>query len=98
MVIEEVQKAPQLLDEVHSLVEKRPEFGSCSRARAPASCGLMPLVWEAANPHATLAAYAALYLQEEVQAEDLALQIGDISRFLEDLLLGFRLPVFQRRA
>ena len=68
----------------------------------------MPLVWEAPNPQATLAAYAALYLQEEVQAEALVRQIGDFSRFLEvisfsqgilgDLLLGFRLPVFQRRA
>ena len=92
----------------------------------------MPLVWEAADPKATLAAYAALYLQEEVQAEALVRQIGDFSRFLEvisfsqgsllnlaglareveiprkraesylgileDLLLGFRLTVFQRRA
>ncbi|MEB3257098.1 MAG: DUF4143 domain-containing protein [Cyanobacteriota bacterium] len=81
---------------------------------------------------ATLAAYAGLYLREEVQAEALVRQIGDFSRFLEvisfsqasqlnlaalareaeiprkraegylsileDLLLAFQLPVFQRRA
>ena len=77
-------------------------------------------------------AQAALYLQEEVQAEALVRQIGDFARFLEvisfsqgsllnlanlareaeiprkraesylgileDLLISFRLPVFQRRA
>ena len=32
---------------------------------------------------ATLAAYASLYLQEEVQAEALVRQIGDFTRFLE---------------
>lgn len=92
----------------------------------------MPLVWQAPDPAATLAAYAGLYLQEEVRAEALVRQVGDFARFLEvisfshgsqlnlaslareaeiprkraesylaileDLLLGFRLPVFQRRA
>jgi len=169
VVVDEIQKAPQLLDGVHSLVEERPELrfvltGSSARklrhgaanllggrlvaAHMPPfmaaelgdgfnleralEIGLVPLVWEAADPNATLAAYAALYLQEEVQAEALVRQIGDFSRFLEvisfsqgsllnlaalareaeiprkraesylgileDLLLGFRLPVFQRRA
>jgi predicted AAA+ superfamily ATPase len=94
--------------------------------------GLVPLIWQAAEPQANLAAYASLYLQEEVQAEALVRQIGDFSRFLEvisfsqasqlnlaslareaeiprkraesylsileDLLLAFRLPVFQKRA
>jgi len=91
--------------------------------------GLVPLIWQAADPSASLAAYASLYLQEEVQAEALVRQIGDFSRFLEeisfsqasllnlaalaretaiprkraesylsileDLLLSFRLPVFE---
>ena len=169
VVVDEVQKAPQLLDVVHSLVEERPELrfvltGSSARklrhgaanllggrlvaAHMPPfmaaelgdgfnleralQIGVVPLVWEAADPKATLAAYAALYLQEEVQAEALVRQIADLSRvlevitlsqgsllnlagrareaeiprkraesylgILEDLLLGFRLPVFQRRA
>jgi predicted AAA+ superfamily ATPase len=169
VVIDEVQKAPQLLDVVHSLVEERagPRFvltGSSARklrhgaanllggrlvaAQMPPflaaelgeafdlqralQIGLVPLVWEAPDPAATLAAYAGLYLQEEVQAEALVRQVGDFARFLEvisfsqgsllnlaalareaeiprkraegylgileDLLLGYRVPVFQRRA
>jgi predicted AAA+ superfamily ATPase len=169
VVIDEIQKAPQLLDVVHALVEEQPQLrfvltGSSARklrhgaanllggrlvaasmppfmaaelgaafdlARA-LEIGLVPLVWQAPDPAATLAAYAGLYLQEEVQAEALVRQIGDFSRFLEvisfsqasqlnlaalareaeiprkraegylsileDLLLAFQLPVFQRRA
>ncbi len=169
VVIDEIQKAPPLLDVVHALVEARPELrfvltGSSARklrhgaanllggrlleVHMPPSMaaalgeafnlkralqiGLVPLVWQAPDPQATLAAYASLYLQEEVQAEALVRQIGAFARFLEvisfshasqlnlaalareaeiprkraesylkvleDLLLGYRLPVFQRRA
>jgi uncharacterized protein len=169
VVIDEVQKAPQLLDVVHALVERRSDLrfvltGSSARklrhgaanllggrlvsAHMPPfmaaelgeafdleralKTGLVPLIWQAPDPAATLAAYAGLYLQEEVQAEALVRQLGDFARFLEvisfsqasqlnlaalareaeiprkraesylavleDLLLGFRLPVFQRRA
>lgn len=169
VVIDEVQRAPQLLDVVHALVEQRRDLrfvltGSSARklrhgaanllggrllalhmgpfmaaelgqdfdlTRAQTN-GLVPLVWQAVDPQATLAAYASLYLQEEVQAEALVRQIGDFARFLEvisfsqgsllnmanlareaeiprkraesylgileDLLISFRLPVFQRRA
>ena len=169
VVIDEVQKAPQLLDVVHGLVERRPdlrfvltgssarklrhgaanllggrlvsahmppfmaaELGEAFRLDRALKSGLVPLIWQAPDPAATLAAYAGLYLQEEVQAEALVRQLGDFARFLEvisfshasqlnlaalareaeiprkraesylavleDLLLGFRLPVFQRRA
>lgn len=169
VVIDEVQKAPQLLDVVHALVEERPELrfvltGSSARKLRHGAAnllggrlvsasmppfmaaelgtsfelskalriGLVPLIWQASEPGASLAAYASLYLQEEVQAEALVRQIGDFGRFLEvlsfsqasllnlaslareaeiprkraesylsileDLLLGFRVPVFQRRA
>lgn len=94
--------------------------------------GLLPLVWAAAEPEATLRAYNALYLREEVQMEGLVRNMGSFARFLEamsfshaavlnlsnvsrecqvsrktvegfleileDLLLGFQLPVFCRRA
>ena len=126
VVIDEVQRAPQLLDVVHSLLEDRtfwsgqaaPRFvltgSSARKLRHGASnllagrlveaamppflaaelgdtfnlsralqIGLVPLIWEASDPAATLAAYASLYLQEEVQAEALVRQIGDFSRFLE---------------
>ena len=169
VVIDEVQKAPQLLDVVHGLVEQRrdlrfvltgssarklrhgaanllggrlvaaqmspflaAELGESFDLQRALQIGLVPLVWQAPEPPATLAAYASLYLQEEVQAEALVRQVGDFARFLEvisfshgsqlnlaalareaeiprkraesylgileDLLLGFRLPVFQRRA
>lgn len=42
----------------------------------------MPLVWEAADPKATLAAYAAFYLQEEI--EGLALE-GLVAQHLRAL-------------
>lgn len=44
--------------------------------------GLVPLVCQAANPAATLAAHAALDLQEEALAEALVRQIGAFARFL----------------
>jgi predicted AAA+ superfamily ATPase len=45
--------------------------------------GLVPLVWDADRPREALAAYVALYLQQEVQAEGLVRRIGDFARFLE---------------
>lgn len=94
--------------------------------------GLLPLVLDSKDPQATLNAYATLYLEQEIQAEGLARNVGAFARFLEvmsfshgavlnaaavareceierrtvvnyieileDLLLGFRLPVFTRRA
>jgi predicted AAA+ superfamily ATPase len=169
VVIDEIQKAPPLLDVVHALVAEQPdlrfvltgssarklrrgaanllggrlvaahmppfmaaELGTAFDLQRALRIGLVPLVWQAADPMATLAAYAGLYLQEEVQAEALVRQVGDFARFLEvisfsqgsqlnlaglareteiprkraeayleileDLLLAFRLPVFQRRA
>lgn len=94
--------------------------------------GLLPLVWAADDPGATLKAYSGLYLREEVQMEGLVRNVGSFARFieaisfshasvlnlsnvarecqvnrktvegyleiLEDLLLGFRLAVFNQRA
>lgn len=45
--------------------------------------GLIPLVVTAADPADTLAAYAGLYLEQEVQAEGLVRNTGDFARFLE---------------
>ncbi|MFA6092223.1 MAG: AAA family ATPase [Elusimicrobiota bacterium] len=45
--------------------------------------GLLPLVHYADDPEDVLAAYAALYMREEVQMEGLVRNIGDFSRFLE---------------
>ncbi len=122
VVIDEIQKAPALLDVVHALTEtdKRLRFvltGSSARklrrgaanllagrlvearlhpfmaaelgaafdmGRALAM-GLVPLVWNATDPAATLRAYASLYLREEVQAEALVRDIGAFARFLESI-------------
>lgn len=45
--------------------------------------GLVPMVWESANPEEKLRSYAALYLKEEVQAEGIVRQVGDFARFME---------------
>lgn len=45
--------------------------------------GMVPLVWNAPDPSASLRAYASLYLREEVQAEALVRDISAFARFLE---------------
>jgi uncharacterized protein len=49
------------------------------------SIGLLPLVWDAANPISILKGYAGLYLKEEIQEEGLVRQLGDFARFLETI-------------
>ena len=170
VVIDEIQRAPALLDIVHRRIEDRSralrfvltgssarklrrgaanllagrllhaemhpfmaaELGDRFDLQRALRLGLVPLVWQAANPQAALDAYVALYLREEVQAEALVRNAGAFARFLEaisfshgsllnlsevardcevgrktvegylqileDLLLGFRIPVFARRA
>lgn len=169
VVIDEIQKVPNLLDVVHLLIDRSPRrqfilTGSSARKLKRAGVdllagravlktmhpfmaaelgprfdlernlrlGMLPLVLASADPDATLKSYAALYVREEVQAEGLVRNVGAFARFLEavsfsqasplnasqvarecqigrriveghlevleDLLLGFRLPVFRRRA
>ena len=168
VVVDEVQRAPELLHVVHDLLESpsAPRFiltgSSARKVRRDAAnllggralvrtlhpfmaaelgdfdlersltTGLVPLIVDASDPAATLAAYASLYLEQEVQAEGLVRNVGTFARFLqavsfshssvlnisnvareaqasrktvegyleilEDLLLGFRVPVFTRRA
>ena len=168
-IIYEVQKAPALLDSIHSLIEeyKNHQFiltGSSARKLRRGGVnllagrallthfhpfmaaelgtdfsldtalrnGLIPLIVSAKMPAKTLATYVALYLKEEVKEEGLVRDIGAFARFLEaisfshgsilnlsniarecnvsrkivenyisiieDLLLGYKLPVFNRRA
>ena len=118
VVIDEIQKLPQLLDEVHLLIEERGArfllTGSSARklrrggvnllggrARSLSlhpfvsqelpdfdllhalNFGLIPPIYLSDEPDADLAAYAGLYLQEEVAAEGLTRNIPAFSRFLE---------------
>jgi predicted AAA+ superfamily ATPase len=168
VVVDEVQRVPELLSVVHATLEQpgAPRFvltGSSARklrrggvnllaGRAllrtlhpfmaaelsefrieeALRVGLLPLVVAAEDPEDTLRSYAALYLEQEVQLEGWARNIGNFARFLEsislshgavlnvsnvarecqierktaagyvevieDLLLGFRIPIFTRRA
>lgn len=59
------------------------ELGTGFDMQRALQIGLVPLVWNAPDPAATLRAYAALYLREEVQAEALVRNVGAFARFLE---------------
>jgi len=45
--------------------------------------GMLPLVWAAPNPEATLKSYLSLYMQTEVMAEGLIKNVAAFARFLE---------------
>ena len=59
------------------------ELGARFDLQRALQTGLVPLVWNAPDPVATVRAYASLYLREEVQAEALVRDIGGFARFLE---------------
>lgn len=118
VVIDEVQRLPSLLNEVHRLIEaRRLKFALCGssarklkragvnllagralpRAMHPfvpeeiglepdmdqlLRFGLLPIVWDAPEKQETLAAYARLYLKEEIQAEALVRNLPGFARFL----------------
>ena len=169
ILLDEVQKLPELLEVVHAWIEQKTDqqfvlTGSSARKLRRAGVnllggravqvtlhpymanelkqdfelsralkrGMLPVVWGAKDPEATLLAYNGLYLREEVQMEGLVRDVGAFARFLEamsfshaavlnlsnvsrecqvkrktcegyleileDLLLGFRLEVFSKRA
>jgi predicted AAA+ superfamily ATPase len=119
VVVDEVQRVPELLNVVHALIEQpvRRQFvltGSSARklrrggidllaGRAlyytlhpfmaaewlsfqlstAFQTGLLPLVVASAQPEEVLKAYATLYLQEEVQLDGWARNVGSFARFLE---------------
>ena len=119
VVLDEVQRVPQLLPVVHEILESpdRRRFvltGSSARklrrggfdllagralvrhlhpfmaAELPSfdlgealRHGLLPLVRASRRPGDVLAAYASLYLEQEVRLEGLARNVGAFARFLE---------------
>lgn len=120
VVLDEVQRVPELLTVVHQLIEESggPRFvltGSSARKLkrsgidllagravirtmhpfmaaelgdrfdlfAALKVGLLPLVWDAADPADTLRAYAGLYVQQEIQSEGMVRDLGAFYRFLE---------------
>ena len=122
IVIDEIQKLPELLDVVHLVIEERKDLrfiltGSSARKLKNAgvdllagralvrsmhpfmaaelgasfslpealTTGLVPLVFDTSNKKDRLAAYAGLYIKEEVQLEGLVRNIGSFNRFLESI-------------
>ncbi|KAF0243995.1 MAG: hypothetical protein FD180_2884 [Planctomycetota bacterium] len=168
VVVDEVQRAPEVLNEVHRLIESRrlrfaltgssarklrrkgvnllagravtrrmhpltaSELGRDFDLRRAVRFGGLPLACTSEDPADYLSGFVATYLREEVQQEGFARNLGSFSRFLEaasfsqgavlnmasvardcaigaklvedyfgileDLLIGYRLPAFARRA
>ena len=118
VIVDEVQRLPGLLNEVHRFIEeKRLRFVLCGSSdrklkRADVNLlagralrrsmhpfvpeelgahfdlhetlrfGLLPIVWDSTEKSETLAAYAQLYLKEEIQAEALVRNLPGFARFL----------------
>ncbi|MBN2320525.1 MAG: ATP-binding protein [Acidobacteria bacterium] len=118
VIVDEVQRAPGILNEVHRFMEnKKLKFALCGSSarklkRAGVNLlagralnrsmhpfvpeeldrqmdiedalryGLLPIVWDSIEKAETLAAYAQLYLKEEVQAEALVRNLSGFARFL----------------
>ncbi len=120
VVVDEVQRIPELLNVVHALIESgrghrfvltgssarklrrggvnllggraamrsmhpfmAGELGGRFDLEAALRLGSVPAVVSAEDPKSALAAYAALYVEQEVRAEGLARDIGGFARFLE---------------
>ena len=117
-IIDEVQRLPNLLNEVHRFIEERrlrfvlcgssarklkkakvnllagralhrsmhpflpEEMGSQFNLDEALRFGLLPIIWDSPAKEETLAAYARLYLKEEIQAEALVRNLPGFARFL----------------
>ncbi len=118
VVIDEVQRLPNLLNEVHRAIEEQglrfvlsgssarklkrsgvnllagralhramhpfvpEELGAQFDLDTAMTVGLLPVVWDDEDRVETLAAYARMYLKEEIQAEALVRNLPGFARFL----------------
>ncbi|MCX5750454.1 MAG: AAA family ATPase [Candidatus Saganbacteria bacterium] len=168
IVLDEIQRVPELLNEVHRLIEKRRyrfvltgssarkirrkgynllggralaysmhqlttiELGKDFDLKHSLRYGHLPAAYLESDPKAFLESYVGAYLREEIQQEGLTRNLSAFSRFLEaasfsqgstlslssvardcavgrkvvedyfaileDLLIGYRLPVFAKKA
>ena len=120
IVVDEIQRVPELLNVVHDLMETgnghrfvltgssarklrrggvnllagravlrsmhpfmAGEMGPAFDLATSLRLGNVPTVVSSQDPGSALAAYAALYVEQEVRAEGLARDVGSFSRFLE---------------
>ncbi|MBI2900271.1 MAG: ATP-binding protein [Planctomycetes bacterium] len=118
VVVDEVQRLPFLLNEVHRAIEERKmrfaltgssarkfrragvnllagravrramypfapeELGEAFDLHRALRIGTLPLIWTSEDPEDRLAAYARLYLKEEIQAEAAVRNLQGFARFL----------------
>ena len=118
VVVDEVQRLPNLLNEAHRFIEERKlrfvlcgssarklkrsgvnllagralrrqmhpfvpeEIGDGFDLEDALRHGLLPVIWDSPEKEESLAAYAQLYLREEVQAEALVRNLPGFARFL----------------
>lgn len=59
------------------------ELGDAFELDKAVKVGMIPMVWQAADPWEKIINYVGVYLREEVIAEGLVRQVGDFARFLE---------------
>jgi predicted AAA+ superfamily ATPase len=99
VVLDEVQRVPALLNEVHRAIEtdrrrfvllgssarrlKTAELGRDFNLEQVLRFGSIPLVWQADDPKATLEAYAQMYVREEIRGEALVRNLPGFLRFLQ---------------
>ncbi len=95
--IDEIQRIPELLNEVHYGIEKlKLKFAlSGSSARKLRKAGTLPLIYSAPSKKQQLQAYVHSYLREEVQAEGLVRDLPAFAQFLKvaSLLHGCELSM-----
>lgn len=118
VVVDEVQRLPELLNEAHRFIENRgfrfvlcgssarklkkagtnllagralkrimhpfvpEELGGDFSLEKALTYGTLPLIWQAESKSESLAAYAELYLKEEIQAEAVVRNLPGFARFL----------------
>jgi uncharacterized protein len=69
------------------------ELGNAFDLTKALQVGLLPLVWQGADPADILRSYVALYVREEVQMEGLVRRLAHFNRFLEAISFSQGSPI-----
>ena len=87
IIVDEIQKVPDLLDEVHWLMVNKGLFfilsGSSARKLKKRGANMIPRHYMVANARNRLKSYIELYLKEEIMEEAAVQNVDDFIRFLE---------------
>jgi uncharacterized protein len=83
VVLDEVQRVPALLNEVHRAIRWFPlKWGADFDLARVLRFGSIPVVWQADEPLAALEAYVQQYVREEIRIEALVRNLPAFLRFL----------------